>query len=188
VILDCSDLVPLLRRFIPDCSIFQPPRSSVVSFLGLSLLYPQQPLSQTKRKTLKFTHFLPSLFSILRDRNLFGALFLLSSPFLPRVISLYHLCSHIRACTLRAYTTERSVMKEYRRDIETKSNRRRERRRSSLGASIFSHSLCSSSSLLMPPPCTIPTCTEMRVRASLSSLLPCLSTRSRRVNRWRKRP
>lgn len=160
------------------------------SFLGFSLLYSQQPFSQTKRKTLRFIHFLPSPFSTSRDRNLFGALPLFSPPFLPRVISPYHLnvCSHIPACTLRAYTTsKRSVMKEYRRDVETKSNRRRERC-SSLGASLSFHSLCSPPSLLTPPPRTIPTCTEMRVRASLSSLLPCLFTRSRRVNRWQKRP
>lgn len=57
-------------------------------------------------------------------------------------------------------------------------NRRQERRRSSLGVSVSSRSLCSPPSLSMPPRrCTISTCTEMRVRASLSSLLLLVSPR-----------
>lgn len=48
-------------------------------------------------------------------------------------------------------------------------------------ASISSHTLCSPVSLLMPPRCTIiPTCTEMRVRANLSNLLPRFLLRSQR--------
>jgi len=127
--------------------------------------------------------FLPSPFQLHADRNLSSATFSYSYSSYRALFPPCHLNvrSHIRACALYYKHVHRKGMSRRNIDVLLKLNRIDDKNDDVRCASISSHTLCSPVSLLMPPRCTIiPTCTEMRVRANLSSLLPRFLLRSQR--------
>lgn len=140
------------------------------------------------------TRFLPFPGPIPRDENPLRHRSPISTRFPsypPSHDTLFPRLSRERACTLRACTSERSVAKEYRRAVETKSNRRRRRgRRSPLGVAtvllhlgflfrLFFFFIILLDLLLFFLVCwssfvadaASPTCAGMRVRASFYRIL-----------------
>jgi len=146
----------------------------------------QSSLSATTSLTYARTFGLICVFFLLRSnfmptetslRQRFPTLILPTSRYFPPVI-----WTCVRTFVRVHYKhVHRKGMSRRNIDVLLKLNRIDDKNDDVRCASISSHTLCSPVSLLMPPRCTIiPTCTEMRVRANLSSLLPRFLLRSQR--------